>query len=54
MARIARVDILTALLPFRLSFGHALAERRSSTNVYVKVTLDDGSIGFTQGHADWR
>ncbi len=49
MARIARVDILTALLPFRLSFGHALAERRSSTNVYVKVTLDDGSVGFGEG-----
>jgi len=49
LAVISRVDVLTALLPFRLSFGHALAERRSSTNVYVKVTVDDGHIGFGEG-----
>jgi len=49
LAVISRVDIVTALLPFRLSFGHALAERRSSTNVYVKVTLDDGNVGFGEG-----
>jgi muconate cycloisomerase len=49
VAGITRVDVLTAVLPFRLSFGHALAERRSSTNVYVKVTLDDGSVGFGEG-----
>ena len=49
VAAIARVDILTADLPFRLSFGHALAERRSSTNVYVRVTLDDGEIGYGEG-----
>jgi len=46
---ISRIDIFTATLPFRLSFGHALAERRSSTNVYVRVTLDDGSVGFGEG-----
>jgi muconate cycloisomerase len=46
VAVIARVEVLTAVLPFRLSFGHALAERRSSTNIYVRVTLDDGSVGF--------
>jgi L-Ala-D/L-Glu epimerase len=49
VAVISRVEVLTALLPFRLSFGHALAERRSSTNVYVKVTLDDGNVGFGEG-----
>jgi L-alanine-DL-glutamate epimerase-like enolase superfamily enzyme len=49
LAAIARVDVLTAVLPFRVSFGHALAERRSSTNVYVKVTLDDGSVGYGEG-----
>jgi L-alanine-DL-glutamate epimerase-like enolase superfamily enzyme len=49
MTRIARIDVLTARLPFRFSFGHALAERRESTNVYVRLTLDDGSVGYGEG-----
>lgn len=46
---VSAVEVLTAELPFRFSFGHALAERRSSTNVFVKVTLSDGTIGFGEG-----
>jgi muconate cycloisomerase len=49
MAFVSRIEVLTARLPFRLSFGHALAARRSSTNVYVKVTLDTGDEGFGEG-----
>ena len=49
MTSIDRVDIFTAELPFRMSFGHALAARRSSTNVYVRVLLSDGSVGFGEG-----
>ena len=49
MTLISRIDVLTAMLPFRLSFGHALAARRSTDNVYVRVTLDDGSVGFGEG-----
>ncbi len=48
-ATISSVEVLSAHLPFRFSFGHALAERRSSTNVYAKVTLSDGSTGFGEG-----
>jgi muconate cycloisomerase len=48
-ATVASVEVLSAQLPFRFSFGHALAARRSSTNVYVKVTLSDGSTGFGEG-----
>jgi muconate cycloisomerase len=48
-ATVAAVEVRTAELPFRFSFGHALAERRSSTNVYVKVTLSDGTVGFGEG-----
>jgi muconate cycloisomerase len=48
-ATVAAVEVCTAELPFRFSFGHALAERRSSTNVFVKVTLSDGSIGYGEG-----
>jgi L-alanine-DL-glutamate epimerase-like enolase superfamily enzyme len=46
---IASVDVLTVELPFRFSFGHALAERSSSTNVVVRVRLDDGSVGYGEG-----
>jgi len=48
-ATVTRIEVMTAELPFRFAFGHALAKRRSSTNVYVKVTLSDGSIGFGEG-----
>lgn len=36
-------------LPFRFAFGHALAERRSSTNVLVRLALADGSVGWGEG-----
>jgi muconate cycloisomerase len=49
VTRIAHIDVLTAELPFRFAFGHALAERRSSTNVIVRVRLDDGTIGYGEG-----
>ena len=48
-ATVESIEVLSAQLPFRFSFGHALAARRSSTNVYVKVTLSDGSTGFGEG-----
>ena len=49
MTAIAAVDVLTVELPFRFSFGHALAERSSSTNVVVRVRLEDGSVGHGEG-----
>jgi L-Ala-D/L-Glu epimerase / N-acetyl-D-glutamate racemase len=48
-AAVARIDVLTVELPFRFSFGHALAARRSSTNVLVRLELDDGSVGYGEG-----
>jgi L-alanine-DL-glutamate epimerase-like enolase superfamily enzyme/alpha-beta hydrolase superfamily lysophospholipase len=48
-AAVSAVEVCTAELPFRFSFGHALAERSSSTNVYVKVTLADGTVGYGEG-----
>jgi len=33
-------------LPFRLSFGHNLASRKSSTNVFVKVSARSGSVEY--------
>ena len=49
MTTITGVDVLTVSLPFRFSFGHALAERKDSTNVFVRVRLDDGSVGHRHG-----
>lgn len=49
MPSVTRIDVLSAELPFRFSFGHALAARRSTTNVYVRMTLSDGSVGFGEG-----
>jgi L-Ala-D/L-Glu epimerase len=46
---VAAVDVLTVELPFRFSFGHALAERSSSTNVVVRVRLEDGTVGYGEG-----
>lgn len=46
---VVAVEARTAELAFRFSFGHARAERRSSTNLFVKVTLADGTVGFGEG-----
>jgi L-alanine-DL-glutamate epimerase-like enolase superfamily enzyme len=48
-ATVARIDVLTVELPFRFSFGHALAARSSSTNVLVRLELDDGTVGYGEG-----
>ena len=49
MTVVTRIEVLTAELAFRFSFGHALAARRSSTNVYVRVHLEDGTVGHGEG-----
>jgi muconate cycloisomerase len=49
MSRVARIDVVTADLRLRFSFGHALAARRTTSNVYVRLCLDDGSVGFGEG-----
>jgi L-Ala-D/L-Glu epimerase / N-acetyl-D-glutamate racemase len=48
-ARVRQIDVLLVELPFRLSFGHALATRRVSSNVIVRVQLDSGTVGFGEG-----
>ena len=49
MTRIERIDVLSARLPFRFSFGHSLAKRSETMNVYVRLTLDDGTVGYGEG-----
>jgi L-alanine-DL-glutamate epimerase-like enolase superfamily enzyme len=43
--KVDRVDILEVHLPFRMVFGHSLAKRKSSTNLWVRVHLQDGIVG---------
>lgn len=47
--KIKAIDTFIVTLPFRFSFGHSLASRAQSTNLIVKVTLDDGTVGFGEG-----
>jgi muconate cycloisomerase len=49
VTRVARVDVSTARLPVRFSLGHARADRRESTNVFVRLERDDGTVGFGEG-----
>lgn len=39
-------DILEVDLPFRLVFGHSLAKRKGSTNLWVRARLRDGTAGY--------
>jgi L-Ala-D/L-Glu epimerase / N-acetyl-D-glutamate racemase len=47
--RVERMAAHLVELPFRFSFGHALASRSSSLNLIVTVQLTDGSIGYGEG-----
>jgi L-Ala-D/L-Glu epimerase len=49
MNRIQKIEILTVRLPFRFSFGHSLAERSSSVNVLIRLTLANGIVGYGEG-----
>ena len=48
-SRIQTIELLTVRLPFRFSFGHSLAERSSSVNVLVRLTLANGIVGYGEG-----
>src|SRR5688572_24144136 len=43
---VERFDILEVHLPFRMVFGHSLAKRKSSTNLWVRARLRDGTAGY--------
>ena len=44
--RVKRIDILEVELPFKKAFKHALRSRQSSSSVFVKIYLDDGTVGY--------
>jgi L-alanine-DL-glutamate epimerase-like enolase superfamily enzyme len=47
--RIDRLEAWEVVLPFRFTFGHALAARASSSNLIVAAYLADGSVGYGEG-----
>jgi muconate cycloisomerase len=47
--KVKSVETFLVTLPFRFAFGHSLATRADSTNVIVRVTLDDGTQGYGEG-----
>ena len=38
--RISNIEVMVVNLPFRVTFGHNLASRKSSSNILVKTTLE--------------
>ncbi len=46
MIKVRSADIWRVRIPLRVEVKHALASRRESENVVVKLVLDDGSAGY--------
>ncbi|MBW1980737.1 MAG: hypothetical protein JRJ12_05910 [Deltaproteobacteria bacterium] len=46
MARIKAFELYAVDLPFRRSFRHAAAVRRTSESIFLKCLTDDGHVGF--------
>ena len=47
--KIRSLETYKITLPFRFSFGHSLASRKESSNLIVKITLDNGICGYGEG-----
>ena len=50
--RISNLEAEAILLPFKLSFGHALASRNNSVNVVVKATVVDDNGNCFSGYGE--
>lgn len=47
--KIRSLETFKINLPFRFAFAHSLASRKESSNLIVKVTLDNGCCGYGEG-----
>ena len=45
-AKVSRIDIYSADIPFKKSFKHALKERNSSESIFVRLEMEGGVVGF--------
>lgn len=50
--RISNIEVMVVNLPFRVSFGHNLASRKSSSNVLVKTTLESDDKRVFTGYGE--
>ncbi|HEU4342750.1 MAG TPA: enolase C-terminal domain-like protein [Candidatus Binatia bacterium] len=46
MLKLRQVDVMTVVLPFRITFRHALASRSEGEVIVVRVTDTEGRVGF--------
>jgi L-alanine-DL-glutamate epimerase-like enolase superfamily enzyme len=46
MLRLQNVQVMTVVVPFRMTFRHALASRSEGESVVVRVADDEGRVGF--------
>ncbi len=44
--RVKRIDILEVELPLKRVFKHALSARKTSNSIFIKLYLEDGTIGY--------
>jgi len=50
--RISNIEVMVVNLPFRVTFGHNLASRKSSSNILVKTTLETNDNRVFQGYGE--
>jgi L-alanine-DL-glutamate epimerase-like enolase superfamily enzyme len=46
MLKLRQVDVMTVVLPFRITFRHALASRSNGEVIVVRATDSEGRVGF--------
>ncbi len=46
MPKISRLEVFKVNIPFKVAFKHSLKSRRDSESIFVKVSLDNGIVGF--------
>ncbi|MBX9724282.1 MAG: hypothetical protein K2X81_22930, partial [Candidatus Obscuribacterales bacterium] len=50
--RISNIEVMVVNLPFRVTFGHNLASRKSSSNILVKTTLESDDKRIFTGYGE--
>lgn len=43
---IARLEVMSVDLPFRLTFKHAAAARKASSSIFIRCTTTSGAVGY--------
>jgi len=46
MPKISRLEVFKVNIPFKIAFKHSLKSRDNSESIFVKASLDNGTVGF--------